>query len=86
MNKLAELKAAAEAAIDAKTNGDDDEAIANDLMCGARFRRLANPATILKLIAAIEHYEAALKAAFPSGASGAAYEHWNKARKELNDD
>jgi hypothetical protein len=49
----------------------------------ARFIALANPDTILKLIAAVDHYEAALLAAFPSGASGATAEHWNDARKEL---
>ena len=27
-----------------------------------------------------KHYEAALKAAFPSGATGAIFEHWNAAR------
>lgn len=31
-------------------------------------------------IEAIKHYEAALNAAFPQGASGEAFEHWNKAR------
>jgi hypothetical protein len=30
----------------------------------------------------IEHYEAALKAAFPDGAEGAVFDHWNKARAE----
>ena len=30
---------------------------------------------------AIEHYEAALKEAFPSGASGDVFHHWNEARK-----
>ena len=49
----------------------------------ATFIALANPDTILRLIAAIDHYEAALLAAFPSGASGATAEHWNDARKEL---
>lgn len=28
----------------------------------------------------IEHYEAALMAAFPEGASGKVFEHWNAAR------
>ena len=32
---------------------------------------------------AIEHYERALKVAFPSGAEGAVFEHWNAARKAL---
>lgn len=32
----------------------------------------------------IEHYEAALKEAFPSGATGAVFHHWNEARKALN--
>ena len=32
---------------------------------------------------AIEHYEAALKEAFPSGATGDVFHHWNEARKEL---
>jgi len=31
-------------------------------------------------IDAMKHYEAALKAAFPQGASGEVFEHWNKAR------
>jgi hypothetical protein len=30
---------------------------------------------------AIEHYEAALKEAFPSGATGDVFYHWNEARK-----
>jgi len=34
-------------------------------------------------IEAIKHYEAALKAAFPQGASGEAFEHWNKARTAI---
>ena len=29
----------------------------------------------------IDHYEQALKAAFPQGATGMAFEHWNEARK-----
>lgn len=32
---------------------------------------------------AIEHYEAALKEAFPSGATGDVFHHWNEARKAL---
>ena len=32
---------------------------------------------------AIEHYEAALKEAFPSGATGNVFHHWNEARKAL---
>lgn len=32
---------------------------------------------------AIEHYEAALKEAFPSGATGDVFYHWNEARKAL---
>lgn len=32
----------------------------------------------------IEHYELALKKAFPQGASGEVFEHWNKARIYLN--
>ena len=31
---------------------------------------------------AIDHYEAALKAAFPNGAEGTVFDHWNKARAE----
>ena len=31
-------------------------------------------------IDAMKHYEAALKAAFPQGAFGEAFEHWNQAR------
>jgi hypothetical protein len=31
-------------------------------------------------IEAIKHYEAALKEAFPRGANGDVFEHWNKAR------
>lgn len=34
---------------------------------------------------AIEHYEAALKEAFPSGATGDVFYHWNEARKALED-
>lgn len=34
---------------------------------------------------AIEHYEAALKEAFPSGATGDVFHHWNEARKALAD-
>ena len=33
------------------------------------------------LLAACKHYEAALKATFPMGASGQAWEQWNEARK-----
>jgi Fe-S-cluster-containing dehydrogenase component len=33
--------------------------------------------------AAIQHYEAALKAAFPEGATGEVFNHWNEARKAL---
>lgn len=33
---------------------------------------------------AIEQYELALKKAFPKGASGEVFEHWNKARMYLN--
>ena len=53
--------------------------------CGYSARKVmwCDPDTILKLIAAIDHYEDALLAAFPIGASGAAAEHWNDARKEL---
>lgn len=32
---------------------------------------------------AIAHYEAALKEAFPTGASGDVFHHWNEARKAL---
>lgn len=32
---------------------------------------------------AIEHYEAALMAAFPDGATGEAFDHWSRARKEI---
>ena len=32
-------------------------------------------------IEAIKHYEAALKEAFPSGATGDVFHHWNEARK-----
>lgn len=32
---------------------------------------------------AISHYEAALKIAFPVGASGQVFHHWNEARKFL---
>jgi hypothetical protein len=32
---------------------------------------------------AIAHYEAALKEAFPSGATGDVFHHWNEARKAL---
>lgn len=32
---------------------------------------------------AIAHYEAALKEAFPSGATGDVFYHWNEARKAL---
>ena len=32
---------------------------------------------------AIRHYEAALKEAFPCGATGKVFDHWNDARKEL---
>ena len=32
---------------------------------------------------AIAHYESALKEAFPSGATGDVYHHWNEARKAL---
>jgi len=32
---------------------------------------------------AIDHYEAALKEAFPSGATGDVFHHWNEARKLL---
>lgn len=32
---------------------------------------------------AINHYESALKLAFPAGASGHVFHHWNEARKLL---
>lgn len=32
---------------------------------------------------AIDHYELALKSAFPVGASGHVFHHWNEARKFL---
>lgn len=32
----------------------------------------------------INEYELALKKAFPKGASGEVFEHWNKARMHLN--
>ena len=32
---------------------------------------------------AIDHYESALKSAFPTGASGHVFHHWNEARKFL---
>ena len=32
---------------------------------------------------AIEHYEAALKEAFPKGATGDVFHHWNEARKAV---
>ena len=53
--------------------------------CGYQAMRMmyVHNDTILKLIAAVDHYEAALLAAFPSGASGATAEHWNDARKGL---
>jgi hypothetical protein len=34
-------------------------------------------------IEAMKHYEAALKAAFPSGATGDVFHHWNEARKAI---
>jgi hypothetical protein len=34
-------------------------------------------------IEAIKHYEAALKEAFPSGATGDVFFHWNEARKAI---
>ena len=37
------------------------------------------------LVHACGHYEAALHDAFPSGAYGHAFEHWNDARKILNE-
>ena len=35
------------------------------------------------MIEAMKHYEAALLKAFPKGASGDVFEHWNKARKAI---
>lgn len=35
---------------------------------------------------AIAHYEAALKEAFPSGATGDVFHHWNEARKILSNE
>ena len=37
------------------------------------------------LVNACGQYEAALNAAFPAGAHGHAFEHWNDARKLLNE-
>jgi len=36
--------------------------------------------------AAMQHYEAALKTAFPEGATGEVFNHWNEARKALRND
>lgn len=38
---------------------------------------------IAALEKALGHYEAALKAAFPQGAHGEAFDHWNTARQTL---
>ena len=35
------------------------------------------------MIEAMKHYEAALMAAFPHGAAGKVFEHWNKARQAI---
>jgi len=35
------------------------------------------------MIEAMKHYEAALLKAFPKGASGDVFEHWNKARQAI---
>jgi hypothetical protein len=66
MNKLQQLIEAAKAAIEARkqyelSDGMNDLITADDLACHARFRNLANPATILELCALLTQAEGALK-------------------------